>query len=52
MGRPDGGAGQEDGVLFDEGDGSRLDGIPGCLYFVEGLRDVEDDRLGLRAAQE
>ena len=52
MGRADGGAGQEDGVLLDEGDGSRLDSIPGSLYFVDRVRDVKDDHLGLGTAGE
>ena len=50
VGRADGGAGQEDGVLLDEGDGSRLDRVPGSLNFVEGLGDVKDDRLRLGTA--
>ena len=52
MGRADGGAGQKDGVLLDEGDGSRLDAIPRSLNLVEGLSDIKDDRLRLGAARE
>jgi hypothetical protein len=50
LGHADGGAGQEDEVTLDEG--SRLDRIPGTLNFVGGLRDIEDNRLWLGAAQD
>ena len=54
MGRADGGAGREDGVLLDEGYGSRLDGIPGSLNFAEGLKKTKmiDDRLRLGTARD
>jgi hypothetical protein len=47
MGRPNGGTRQDDEVSFNQRAGRRLDGVARSLYFVQRLRNVEDDILSL-----